>query len=302
MTQKVLKASYEGITKIKPIELKSYVIIDGTNVYRVFSRIDFLRALGRTGKAKGGRKYDQEFNLPVFLTAKNLKLFIDNDLMENSKPIIFKDLRGNESIGYKAELLPAVCNVFLDLAEKGEPQKSQEHIIERCKLLIRGFATIGIIALVDEATGYQDYRDRVALQKLLEKFIEKDYHKWSLMFPLEFYRHIFRLNNWQFDPSTVKRPSVIGKYTNDIVYKRLAPRVLRTLQEKNPPTEKGYRKQRHHQWLTGDIGIPALREHLGGILALMRISNSWRQFKGLVERAYTKYGDTYQIPYDEDKN
>lgn len=46
--------------------------------------------------------YDEEFKLPVFLTANNLKQFISSDLEENSAPIIFKDLQGVQSIGYKA--------------------------------------------------------------------------------------------------------------------------------------------------------------------------------------------------------
>ena len=34
--------------------------------------------------------------------------------MQNSEPIIFKDVHGQESVGYKAELLPEFCNVFID--------------------------------------------------------------------------------------------------------------------------------------------------------------------------------------------
>jgi hypothetical protein len=49
--------------------------------------------LGRTGKAKGGRKFEGESNLPVFLTANNLNDFINSELTGNSTPIPFKDLK-----------------------------------------------------------------------------------------------------------------------------------------------------------------------------------------------------------------
>src|SRR5690606_29044279 len=75
------KATHEGILRLGEFELPCYVLEDET---RVFARIQFIQAIGRKGKAKGGRKYDQEFNLPVFLTAENLKPFIPDDLDKNS--------------------------------------------------------------------------------------------------------------------------------------------------------------------------------------------------------------------------
>ena len=57
---------------------------------RILTRATFIKAIGRTGKAKGGREYDDEFKTPVFLTAKNLKPFIPDSISENSAPIIFK--------------------------------------------------------------------------------------------------------------------------------------------------------------------------------------------------------------------
>jgi hypothetical protein len=31
------------------------------------------------------------------------------------------------------------------------------HIVDRCEMLVRGFVRVGIIALVDEATGFRGY-------------------------------------------------------------------------------------------------------------------------------------------------
>lgn len=106
---------------------------------------------------------------------------------------------------------------------------------------MRAFAKVGIIALVDEATGYQDKRAQNALAKILEKFIAEEMQPHTKTFPEEFYRQIFRLRGWEWKPWTVKKPGVIGHYTNDIVYERLAPDVLDELKRPNPTNEAGNR-------------------------------------------------------------
>ena len=100
----------EGPVEIAGQEIPAFVLSDET---RVLERAAFVRAIGRQGKVKGGRKYDQEFEIPVFLSAENLKPFITNEIARNSRPIAF-EWGGKEMIGYKAEFLLDVCNVFQD--------------------------------------------------------------------------------------------------------------------------------------------------------------------------------------------
>ena len=287
MNTHVPKAEFGGIVEIANIKLRCAVLPDET---RVLSRTDFLRAIGRTGNAQGGRKYDADFKIPVFLTAKNLSRFISYDLIDKLRPIHFLTSKGGKSIGYKAELLPAVCNLFIDAEEAGVLRPNQEHIATQCKILIRGLAVVGINGLVDEATGYQDIRAKNELARILNQYIEKEkYRAWTKTFPDEFYKRMFELKKWPInDPRTLKRPSIVGKYTNDIVYERLAPGVLEELKRVNPIDEKGHRKQRHHQWLTGDVGHPKLREHLIGIIALMNAAPTWDSFERMLQRAYPK--------------
>ena len=94
---------------------------------------------------------------------------------------------------------------------------SQEHIAKRCEILIRGLATVGVIALVDEATGYQRIREERALATILEKFIAKELQAWTRTFDIEFYRQICRLKRWP-NLYSIKRPQVVAHYTNDFVY------------------------------------------------------------------------------------
>ena len=295
MTETILDATHIGELNIGGSVIRCAVLDDGT---RILTRATFIKAIGRTGKAKGGRGYDNEFKTPVFLTAKNLKQFIPNDIVENSTPIIFK-LKGRESIGYKAELLPEVCGIFIDAERNDVLTPSQIPIAEKCHLLLRGFATVGIIALVDEATGYQEVRDRIALQKILDKYLLDYRAAWAKRFPDDFYRAIFRLKNWPYNPSTVKRPSIIGTMTNDIVYTRLAPGILEELKTRTPKDEKGRRRFRYHQWLTEDIGHPKLQEHLVRVTTLMDASPNYATFHRLLQRALPKLGETLPLDLPE---
>jgi hypothetical protein len=149
-------------------------------------------------------------------------------------------------------------------------------------------AKVGIIALVDEVTGYQEVRDREALQKILELYLLKEFAAWAKRFPDDFYKELFRLRGWNWNKLSVARPGYVGKLTNDLVYERLAPGILDDLKRKNPRTESGNRKVRHHQWLTEDVGHPALAQHLHATIALMRAAQNWSSFYTMIERALPK--------------
>ena len=221
-----------------------------------------MKALGRARQAKGRQYYDGDVNLPAFLTAKNLKPFISQELEVTSSQIEFRTIRGAKAFGYSAELLPKVCVVFLDAAEAGALVQSQDHIAAKAKILFRALAHVGIIALVDEATGYQYDRARAALVEILEKFISKELLKWVKTFPDEFYYHIYRLKGWQASENGNQRTPLLGKIINDLVYERLAPGVLDELRRLTPRDDKGRLKHKLFRRLTEDVGHPKLREHL----------------------------------------
>ncbi len=282
------KATHEGEIRLnETISIPCAVLEDGT---RLITQRGIYQALGRY---KNPNKTGSIAERPGFLGAANVTPFISSDLTRSWEPIKFRTtksggLGGNVALGYKAEILPMVCHVFEDAERAGALRPNQQHIVEAARAISRSFSKLGIIALVDEATGYQYDRARDALARILERFIAKELQPWTKTFPLEFYENIFRLRGWPFDPTSVKRPQVIAAYTKDFVYKRLAPGVYEDLLAKNPIID-GRRKHKLFQWLTGEIGHPKLRSHLDGLLALMRISDSWVQFKQFLNKAYPKY-------------
>ena len=137
--------------------------------------------------------------------------------------------------------------------------------------------------------------------EILEAFIATELRKWVKTFPIEYYKELFRLRGWTFPQLPAdqrKRPILVGKITNDVVYDRLAPGVQQELHRLTPRDEKGRLKNRLFQRLTEDVGHPKLREHLASIIALMRAADSWQQFKSMFDRALPRYGDTPYLPFE----
>ena len=136
-------------------------------------------------------------------------------------------------------------------------------------------------------------REERALATILEKFINEDLRPWTKTFPYEFYELLYKPRRWS-GPDGHKRTHQVGRDTNDLVYERLAPGVLTALQRLNPVVSPGYRRNKHHQWFTPEFGDPRLKEHLAGVMALMRAAPNWTAFHRSLQRAYPKMRE--QIP------
>jgi hypothetical protein len=130
------------------------------------------------------------------------------------------------------------------------------------KFYLGGFARVGIIALIDEATGYQEIRPQDALEAYLALIIRKELAAWVKKFPDEFYMNIYKLKDWIWPGMQKNRYSIVAHYTRDLVYERLAPGLLEELERKSPKNEKGQRKNKLHDWLTDGVGNPLLAQHL----------------------------------------
>jgi len=291
------KATHEGIIDINGIEIRCYNLSTGE---RVLSREGLLRAIGRKGNPKFKEESDL-FQVPVFLRANNLKPFISNDLVASSQHIKFKLKGGQEAYGYLANILPEVCYVFIDADKEGKLKPTQKNYVEQAEKLIRGFATLGIIALVDEATGYQYDREAKELQKILKAYISNELLPWQKRFPDMFYKEIFRLNGWDYTVSDIKkRPGVIGIWTNKLIYRQLPKGVLRELKSKTPKNEKGTRKARFHQLLTLDIGHPDLQRQLASVITIMQLSKNWKDFELNFNKLYGQQTLDFNIDNDNE--
>lgn len=296
------RAIKEGVLKLGDVEVRCAVLEDGR---RLLTQSDVMVSLGRARQVKGRNYFDADIKLPAFLQAKNLKPFIPAELELTSSQIEFVTLKGAIAFGFQAETLPKFCDVFLDAERAGKLDRRQIHIAERARVLYRAFATLGIVALVDEATGFQAERPKDALQKYLELLVRKELAVWAKKFPDEFYENIYRLRGWVWPGMNKNRYSVVAHYTRDLVYERMAPGLLKDLESKTPKDEKGHREHKMHQWLTGEVGDPMLASHLQSLLTLQRLAIAngwgWQKFMHMVDQVLKKKGDSLDLPFTDDE-
>ena len=265
---------------------------DGT---RVLTQASFLDAIGRHRKARV-RYTNQEDRVPAIIQGKALNQFISREILEKTRPVIFTTPHGTRAYGYRAELLPLVCEIYLKARDADVLPTNQKHVAKQADVLVRGLARVGIIALVDEATGYQDMRPKDALTRILEAFIAKELQPYVQTFPEDYYRQTFRLRGLNYPNDSVKRPQYFGMLTNDVIYKRLAPGVLKELKRVTEKAENGRARHKLFQRLTSNIGYPKLRELLGAVVAIMKLSQDWPDFMGKLDQQYPRYGDTIHLP------
>jgi hypothetical protein len=266
----------KGPLRIGDARIMAFVLTDKR---RMLSGRSVTNALGLTGRGMGiGR----------ILNSESLQPYISDrlrDALEN--PVLFTVSSGLPlAMGYEAWVLPEVCHTIVDAFDKQALHPLLAKTVANAKKLIRGFSTVGIIALIDEATGFQEERERDALQELLSLYISDRLLPWAQTFPPSFYKEIFRLRGWNWDSINNKRPRLVGKLTKNIIYERISPDLLRVLEGENPVMGDGRRRRKHSQRLTEDYGKPALRIHREVVEGLMRASRTWDGFMTLLERAY----------------
>jgi hypothetical protein len=279
--------------RIGDVEIPCYVLEDGT---RVLSQRGLIAGIGMSsGSTRSG-----DARPVAFFESEALKPFSNNDLtVALRSPIQFIPPHGGKpALGYPATILADICECVLAARKAGSLPPRQTQIGDQCEILVRGFARVGIIALVDEATGYQKDRARDALAKILEAFVAKELQPYVKKFPAEFYEEMFRLRGLPFDPDSIKRPPYFGHLTNDIVYRRLAPGVWRELKAKAKKNADGRPTHQLHRLLTPDVGDPRLRELITKVTTVMQLSNKWPDFKEKLDRVAPAYDETLQLPLE----
>ena len=271
--------------KLGEIAIPCYVLNNGM---RVFSGRGIQRAIGNESKSgQWIRSFCNQDGLAPYLRAGENSI---TDRLFN--PITFKrnTAGGSQSMtyGYEATLLIDICSAIIDASRAGVYANYVSEF--NCDTIIRAVAKTGIIALVDEVTGYNKEKGRAKdeLQKFLATFINHDACAWIKTFNDQFFEDIYRMRNWTWAQTTA-RPGFVGKIINDIVYERLAPLVYNEINRLNPKNEKGNRRFKNHQFLTSDIGRPALERHLAIIHSFVVASDyNWPRFMYLLDKAFPK--------------
>lgn len=279
------------------LDLDCYVLEDGR---RVFHKRGMARALGM--KSGGGN---------VFLRAvqrKGLGSEINKKLLAKiENPINFKPLTQDLAHGYEAEVLVEICRAVIRAKETEKLHPSQHGLADQAQILLNAFAKVGVTALIDEATGFQQVRGPEALRVLVQQYIEEERREWEKQFPDEYYDELNRIYGSKRLTVTgsgaviQNRPQHFAKFTRSYVYHPLANgAVLEELDRLNPKIDKkGTRKARFHQHLNEGYGIEKLKRQVGEIVTLMKVSDTVSQFKKLFARRFPQSGTQLSFLDDE---
>ncbi len=278
------------------IEIQCYVLENET---RVLTLRSLQSGMGMSeGGGKGGAR-----KIPALMARLRDRGINIRDLEARANnPIRFILPSGGIADGYDARMLPDLCAVLIDADRQRLLDKRYANLAERAAVLQHGFATMGIIWMVDKITGYDNLRKATDIAHILEQFVVKDMRPYVSKFPPEFYEQIFRLRKIPYDPASVKRPAYFGHLTNDIVYHRLAPFVWKELKGKAAKQTVALTKPHLHRFLTADMGDARLQDVITTNVTAMKLSDDWQNFKTNLEKVLPSFNTTLPLPFDDSKD
>jgi hypothetical protein len=258
---------FKGTFRIGSEDMECHVLNDGR---RLFTQREIVRILA-AGRDSGNLEAEIKGN-PLI-----------NSVIELGEIIQFK-VPGTQFVAYgrEATVLIELCEKYLQAAEQGLLKGKQKKLAIQAGIIIRACAKVGIIALIDEATGYQQHRAKNALQLKLQAFIADDLQEWGRRFPPEFWIELARLEGVHYSPRS--RPLRWGKYIMAFVYDAIDKDVGRELRIKNP---NPHHRKNHHQWLK-EFGKDKLIGQIQSVITIMKLCGNMEQFRKKFARVFNK--------------
>lgn len=269
-----------GALNIGEVEIEAYVLDNGQ---RVISKRGIAKGLNL--KSQGGNAFMRT------MSRKGIQAALSPELMEKvERPLSFYGMRGELADGYEAETLIEVCDAIIEARNRGKLAPSQFFLARQAEIIFRSAAKLGIIALVDEATGYVD-KNRDEYRKIFDGFIRSEFRQWEKEFPDKFFDMIYRLYGLRRQiPDSSKHPRFFGHFIRRYIYYPLANSngaILENLEQHNPVVyDSGGRKRKFFQYLSDEIGMSAFRQHLWQVVGIGESVNDRQQFDRSFYRAF----------------
>lgn len=285
-------ATMEGVLKIGDVDIDCYMLKDGT---RLIHKGGMAKTLGL--KSEGGNVFLRTMN------SKGLGSFIPEKLRESiENPILFKTIKGDLAHGYSALVLIEICDAIWDAKKQNKLTTSQKIIGLQAEIIVRSCAKLGIVALIDEATGYIKDKRKEEYRDLFREFIRNECKEWEKEFPDQLFDVMYKL--YQKPKSdTGKHPQFFGHFIRKYIYAPIANgngAILDMLDEKNPVVYRnGGRRYKMHQFLTDTVGVQALKAQIWQVVGIGNVSNSKDGFVRLFSKAFPESGTQIDLFSDE---
>ena len=278
-------------------EVEGFVIdeVNGERVESpkcVLSQGGATAALGLSGGGSTGFKRS--------LSSVGLNPHLSPDLVqkiENPLPVRYVSARSKVPIlGYEVETFISALEAVVRAYMMERLPSSLNKLAIKANALRDIFARTALDSMIYQESGYWQAREGEKIIQILDNHLLDYARKWSKTFPDEFWKLLIKIKGY---PSYIAldRPAYVGHWVNDIVYARLAPKIKEELTKLNPRVpETGSRQHKHHQFLTEDEGIPALKDHIISVMTLMKAAQNETDFNRMLDRAMPKWGKS--IPFD----
>lgn len=249
-----------------------------------------VRVISKAGAVKGIAGVDHG-NLGVYTNIQGLTSYLDKSLLDE---VIEFNIPGNPTPGkgISAETFLTICRAYVKaLSNDALTTDRQRQIAIKCSVLISACANTGLIALIDEATGYQYEREENALQVKIKAYIADELREWEKTFPDELWEEFGRLTNWS--GSLHARPKWWGKLVMELIYDALDPDVSSYLKDHKPPPRYG---QNYHQWFTKDFGLKQLIPHIYRVIGIAKTCTTIQELRDNVAVFYGNHPVQLKLP------
>jgi hypothetical protein len=286
-------ATHWGELPIGNAQLPAYVLDDGS---RVFSLKGVVVGLIGTD---GGQ-------LAEYLKVRALRDFLPDDLKpaeDGTIPALIRFDSGSGEghfrypIGLPVERFMDLCSAYSEaLMHHLVPDNDfsltsrQIEIAQKAVAFQRACAKVGIVAMVDEITGYQYERAEDALRLKLNLFLAEEMRKWDRTFPDQLWIEFGRLTKWH--GPVHQRPKYWGKLVMELIYGYMDADVAKWLKENAPKPMHG---QNYHQWLSSQYGLKRLTEHIWLVIGMSTTCSTMAELQERMGERFGRYPMQLQL-------
>lgn len=277
----VPEALCEGLLEIGSVEIECYVL---DSMKRVIHKRGMAKALGM--KSEGGNVFMRA------MSRKGLGSEIGEDLRSKlDNPIVFKTLTLDLGHGYDATILIDICQAIIDASKAKKLGAGQEALAVQAEIIIRASAKLGIVALVDDATGFIADKRREQYKELFREFIRDEIKLYDEpQFPDQLFDVIYKIYGLPRKADAKNHPQFFGRFIRKYIYEPLANSngaILEMLDERNPVVYvNGGRRYKMFNFLSEVVGMPALKAQLWQVVG---IGNSVRNKAQFEKSFYTAF-------------
>jgi len=266
----IRRVIHSGPVRFGDVECEAVVLDNGA---RGFIQRQMMKAVGFSEKKQSSR-------FLIFLAELSPKALI---IMQNTGCQVVNPGHGNANfVSY--EIVPEICDAVIDAALDGVLHPQRRHLIAPCRKIQAALSRVGIVALIDEATGYQYRRESSALQDLFAKLIREHVSDWQRRFSPDFYEAIFALYGWKYQGHAHGIPAIVGKITLRYVYEAIFPAAIVA------EIKARQKSERLHQWLTNEGGLPLLEKQINALIVIAKTSFSPDDFFARCEAVFFRRG------------